>query len=550
MMPQNRFLLLCGLILLVHATGWFNPVFTADSALYAAISKSFVTSGDWLNIYVDGKDWLDKPHFPFWVCALSIQLFGATTFAYKLPSLLFFALGLFYTWRLAKSLHNEAVAQIAVLVLATGLHLFLSNNDVRAEAILLGLVMGAAFHLHRLSQQFVWKDLLAAAFFGAAAVMTKGIFVLFIFYGAVFGQLFFNRQWQQLFRKRWLGVLLLTALFTLPELYALYQQFDLHPEKTVFGQQGVSGLWFFIWDSQFGRFFNTGPITGKGDVFFFVHTLLWAFAPWALLALVALIHGRLPKAKLATSKTNFSFFGFVPMFLLFSLSSFQLPHYTNIIFPFLAILLAVWWQELADRRWVQRLAGVSIHLYVGLYLLLTIYLGLVWGLSNHWLWPVSVVLLLVVLIGYFNFVCQFSAQWRQLLLGVMATGAFVFYLNIGFYNNILAAQSGVAAARYLNTNYEKQMIVNMPGDWLFEFYTQQRVLPATTLEALNLKDAQRANAVLYADQEILRKLEEKNIAFELLQQFNHFHTTKLTGRFLNPATRAEVLQRRYLLRLR
>jgi hypothetical protein len=40
-----------------------------------------------------------------------------------------------------------------------------------------------------------------------------------------------------------------------------------------------------LWDSQFGRFVNNGPITQKksGDIFFFAHTLLWAFLPWCLL---------------------------------------------------------------------------------------------------------------------------------------------------------------------------------------------------------------------------------------------------------------------------
>ena len=34
----------------------------------------------------------------------------------------------------------------------------------------------------------------------------------------------------------------------------------------------VSGIRFFFWDSQFGRFFNTGPIKGSGDPFFYFHT--------------------------------------------------------------------------------------------------------------------------------------------------------------------------------------------------------------------------------------------------------------------------------------
>ncbi|MEP6944522.1 MAG: hypothetical protein ABJA02_01295, partial [Acidobacteriota bacterium] len=38
---------------LIHFSGAFNTIFSGDSALYAVISKSFATSSDFLNIYVD-----------------------------------------------------------------------------------------------------------------------------------------------------------------------------------------------------------------------------------------------------------------------------------------------------------------------------------------------------------------------------------------------------------------------------------------------------------------------------------------------------------------
>jgi hypothetical protein len=77
-------------------------------------------------------------------------------------------------------------------------------------------------------------------------------------------------------------MVVLILLFITPELYSLYTQFDIHPEKVVFGRTNVSGLKFFFWDSQFGRFFNTGPIKGNGEPTFFLHTTLWPFYPGLL----------------------------------------------------------------------------------------------------------------------------------------------------------------------------------------------------------------------------------------------------------------------------
>jgi hypothetical protein len=70
------------------------------------------------------------------------------------------------------------------------------------------------------------------------------------------------------FNVKWLLVFILTFIFIIPEIYAVYNQFDLHPEKVVFGKKNVSGMKFLFWDSQFGRFFNNGPIKGKGDITF------------------------------------------------------------------------------------------------------------------------------------------------------------------------------------------------------------------------------------------------------------------------------------------
>jgi hypothetical protein len=48
---------------------------------------------------------------------------------------------------------------------------------------------------------------------------------------ALLGQLIFQKKFLQVFYGKWLLLYLLTFIFTLPEFYALYVQFDLHPEK-------------------------------------------------------------------------------------------------------------------------------------------------------------------------------------------------------------------------------------------------------------------------------------------------------------------------------
>ena len=128
--PKKPFLFLLTLLLLSHFVGLFNDVFTADSAVYATISKSFVTSGDYINIYLIGDDWLDKPHFPFWICAFFMKIFGLTAFAYKLPSFLFFCMGLYYTFLLAKKLYDKA-DRVLIDAPCSGLGVLRRNPDAK-----------------------------------------------------------------------------------------------------------------------------------------------------------------------------------------------------------------------------------------------------------------------------------------------------------------------------------------------------------------------------------------------------------------------------------
>jgi 4-amino-4-deoxy-L-arabinose transferase-like glycosyltransferase len=265
--------------ILINASGLFIHIIEPDGALYATISRTIAETGDFIRLRVEGKDWLDKPHFPFWMAALSMRVFGINSFAYKLPALLFWAAGGWYVYRLGKDLYGKAVGQLSVLVYVSAAHLVISNNDVRAEPYLTGLVIGAVYHFYRVARGGFGWHLVAGSLLTACAMMTKGPFVLVTIGGGFVVDWVAGKEWEQFRTVRWWIALLLIGIFIIPELYCLYVQFDLHPEKNIFGHTGVSGIRFFFWDSQFGRFLNTGPIKGSGDPFFYFHTLLWLFYP-------------------------------------------------------------------------------------------------------------------------------------------------------------------------------------------------------------------------------------------------------------------------------
>jgi len=551
-MNKKHYLFLLFLVLTVNGTGLFVDIFMQDSSLYAFISKQFSISGDYLNIYVNGKDWLDKPHFPFWVCAASISLFGVNTFAYKLPSFVFFVVGLIFTYKLSKKIYNTEVATLSTLILGSSVHIVLSNNDVRAEAILLGLIMGGIYYLYKLKSDFSLKNILFGAIFSAAAVMTKGVFVLVILYSAIFLEMLVKKNIKTLLSIRWLIVVLLTLLFIFPELYALYHQFDLHPEKTVFGNMGVSGIKFFLWDSQFGRFFNTGPIQGEGEISFFIHTMLWAFAPWTIIGFSSLVFTGKKVFEKKNTHDFTCFFGFVIMFLLFSLSRFQLPHYTNILFPFISIMSA---DLIVNNKtnWMEKVLKYSINAYTLLFLLVITLIEYFFR-TDRLIIGIFIFLTVLFLITYFN-VGKIICMHRLIILGVLSSLLFMLYLNLSFFPKLLKYQAGSQIAFYMNTHYPNDPVLvnlenwNQQTDWIMQYYAKNTICYVPNIVALKA-ETKNKRKFLIADEHFYTQLKNSNLDIRVLKIFEDFGVTNLRKDFFYYKTRGNVISNRYLVEVK
>ena len=535
--------------MMVNAGGLLIPILEPDGALYATIAKTIARTGNFVSLYVDGRDWLDKPHFPFWMAALSMRIFGASGFAYKFPAFLFWCAGAWYTWRFALTLYGKPVAQLATLIYVSAAHLVISNNDVRAEPYLTGLIIGAVYHFYRVSrmkdrrspaegQTRSWPHLFAGSLLSAAALMTKGPFVLLTIGAGFIIDWFIGKEWNQFRNVRWWIAILLIVIFTLPELYCLYMQFDRHPEKIVFGRTGVSGIRFFFWDSQFGRFFNTGPIKGSGDPLFYFHTVLWAFLPWSVLLYAAMIRRcRNPRRQLPGDWICAG--AILASFALFSLSRFQLPHYLNILFPFFAILTACWLYGV-HRRGARQFVRITQGVINIVVLLLT--LTLAWFLS-----PAHRLLLLT---GIPALSIPAFALFRGRGLPVSIARSFWLamiaycFINFVLYPVILRYQAGTQAARWIGWNAPGAtglfLLQEAPVSYSMEFYSP---VPVRRISVDSLSSALAGGpGLVFAPQAFGDSLTAKGLRPRVLQSFPNFHISQLTGEFLNAATRPRVLE--------
>ena len=523
---------------LINFTGIFVPIMGPDGTLYATIAKTMVQRNNYVELFYNGTDWLDKPHFPFWVTALSFNIFGFTTFAYKLPAILFMLTGAGYTYLFGKRLYNDQVGLWAVLILLTAQHIVLSNNDVRAEPYLTGLIIAAVYHLYR-AQEDNYLHLLFGCIFAACAIMTKGMFALVPIGGAIAGHLIISRNWKALFNIKWLIAAVLVLILIIPELYCLYIQFDAHPEKVVFGSQNVSGIKFFFWDSQFGRFFNTGPIKGHGDPFFFVHTALWAFLPWSLLMFAAVFQFIKNGIKLPLKAEWYCISGALLTFLLFSASSFQLPHYLNIVFPFFAITTAQYLHNLQK--------PVSINAVVITQTIVSSLMLTVIAVLHYFYQPDTLTIvyaLAIVSILCFSFILPprlSRAIIPQIILRTVMVSFIVnLYLNKVFYESLLQYQAGSEAAMWINQNNPDHLPVVQLNDDVttpFEFYIDGE---AQTLSAAEI-DKREGTFMLYGSKEFISSLANKGLQVKPLMNFEKYWISRLKPAFLNNTTRPKEL---------
>jgi len=546
---KNRqfYLLLFILALVVNFCTINYLFFTDDPGLYASIAKQLIYKHNFFQLYSYGADWLDKPHLPFWLVMISFRTFGIYTWTYKLPAIICFLLSLLYTWLFARKYYGAEVAAMAVLIVSTSLHVMMSNTDIRAEPYLMAFITGAIYHISNLEKRSSGTQLVLAALLTALAVMTKGVFVLIAVYGALGGHLLLTGKLREIFRFKWVLLVLLTVILTTPELYSLYIQFDLHPEKVVFGHQHVSGIKWFLWDSQFGRFTNSGPINRKeGSIFYFLHTLLWAFAPWCLLFYFSVYKIVSDIIKRKRQHEYYAISGGLILLILFSLSGFQLPFYTNIIFPLFAICTARVCHEQLASHTERIIRSVTQWIYVVALPIVVILLNYFLKPANYWPFIIDLVVFGLIVMYLLNAGKQIPS--RLFMLNCAAMLFACFYVNTEFYPVIINHKGEPKAAAYINQHVPQTTAVYSVKSLnnVFQFYCD-RPVGLFNMEQFNATPSP-AGALFYADQETVDQMHTLHQQFVVVQEFSNYPEENILPAFINKNTRASTLSKVYLIK--
>jgi 4-amino-4-deoxy-L-arabinose transferase-like glycosyltransferase len=529
--PLRIYKILFTLLGLVYIIGLFVPLMDADSAHHANIALHMYLTGDYVSLVDQAGDYLDKPHLHFWLCAFSYKVFGVTTFAYKFPSFLFTIFGIYSTYRLGKYLYNAEVGKLAALILASSFAFILANNDVRMDAILTSCIVFSIWQLVAFIQNKKLLNIAGAAVGLALGFSTKGHIAVFVPAVAALFYIIYKKEWKLFLNWNWFLLLVLFGILIVPVVYCYYLQFNLHPEKMVRGKVHLNGVKFILLNQSVERFSGGMGNDAKHDYFFFLHSFLWAFAPWSILAYMA-IAGRI-KSFLHRKDEWLTPAVFLIMVVVVSLSGFKLPHYLNVVFPTTAVLVAAFlFQGKENVKWIKTIFLIQLTL-VGLLLLLSAVIN-AWAFPVKSIWIVAGVVLLLAVVFYFIKSATYSRLQKAVAVSVAAMAFSFFLLNSNFYPQLLKYQGGKELADSVKgkTNPNDVYFWKNTFSSSFNFYSGSLY-------------KRFADSVLQPGKKIWlvydkRSEEEiKQAGYQLGLRFSvlDYEITKLDIKFVNPATR-------------
>ena len=515
------------------------PLIDIDAAQYASMSREMASTGNYLQLYDLGKDYLDKPPLLFWLSSLSIQLFGVHDWAYRLPSILCLGLALWSTFRFTLLYYNTLTAQFATLVLATSQAFILMAHDVRCDTMLMGFVMFSIWQLAAWYQTGLWKHFVSAFVGIGLGMLTKGPIAIVV-PGISFAIHFLlQRNWKQFFRWEYILGVIIVGLLLIPMSIGLYNQFDLHPGKIIHGVPIQSGLRFYYWTQSFGRYTGENVFNEMNHFTFLLENMLWSFLPWIFIFLTALVLSVYDlvkvRCKLQGTQEFIAAGGFIATYCMLARSQAQLPHYIFVVLPLAAVVTAKGLHQIYYSESFLKLQKVLLYFHGFIFSILwTAVMGIVFLVFTDM--PVYVKVFAVVGASYFWYVLFFkqTPAPKFISLALYTILGVNFILNTSFYPRLLKYELGVSAAAFINQNklpktsvylYEidESRALHFYGNHSFE-----RIFDSTLL---------KPTQILITKASSYPSLQQKFPASKILHQNAYFGVSMLTLPFLNPATR-------------
>ncbi|RLJ97666.1 ArnT family glycosyltransferase [Tenacibaculum discolor] len=529
------------LVAVVYVIGLFIPLMANDSAQHATMAMRMYLSDNFFELLKGPNPYLDKPHMHFWLSAISFKIFGLHEWAYRIPALLFTALGAYSVYQLTKKLYSESVAHFGSLIFLTSQSIILANHDVRTDAVLTGVTIFAIWQLFEYVSTRKLVSIILGAIGMGISFSTKGFYGVGIICFAIFSHIIYTKKFNVIFSYKVLIGLAMFFLSITPVLYAYYVQF------------GIDGVNFILWNQNVERITAKGFTKNSPDYFFFFHSLLWTFLPWAFLMYYGLFYQikKLIKNKFKSIKgvELLTIGGVLITLLIISFSKFKLPHYLNPLLALLSVFTAGVLYNLQkdnQQKTLKVFLGFIYFMITVLTIAVILILCFTFNTPSILTFIISCVLFLVLL---FSLIQKKDFSKKIVINSVLLMVFINVVLNTYFYPELLQYQGGIKLATIVNQNdsinIKDVYFYENDYSWPLDFYTGRNTPHITKEELKNINK----DVWIVIRNIPLEKVEEDGFIIKEKHRVDHFRVTRLSLKFLNPKTRDSKLGDAYLLKI-
>ncbi len=322
--PHKRrvILLLIWTLAILWVRPWVGDL-RSDSLRYACIAKDMVEHNHWFAPMLDGEPYLNKPPLYFWFVAASFKLFGISTYASKIPSLLFgTTCVLFFYWVVYRLFEDHDIAFFSALALLTTRWIYRNFATNRPESLFLCSVLLGVYALILLKEHNAKGPYLMGLSF-ALGFLTKAAFgILFpcvaVLYSLATMRLFRWLRWSHFSYGCLLGLILTAPWFV------YYESTNPGSFAYLIGPQTVQRI-------TEGADVNKDPYMYLKEFAIYYHPHLVFFA---------LGFGALLK-RLKRETYFFIFLALLGLFIPLQLATGKSERYLTVITPFLSIVTAL-----------------------------------------------------------------------------------------------------------------------------------------------------------------------------------------------------------------
>lgn len=311
------------------------PLFDLDEGAFSEATVEMLDSGNYLTTTLNGEPRYDKPILIYWLQAAAVKTFGKTEFAFRLPSALCATLWLLVVYHYTFVFTRERrAALLAAASLGLGLMSSIIGHAAIADALLNLWIALAMLDIYRYGIDPSRRRLLCVYLWMALGFLTKGpiAVALPLVVSAI------HYAWQRrlglwlraVFHPLgWAVFIGVTAVWLLP----LWQK-----------DQG-DFLRHFLFDHNLTRYGSTLQGHGGKPWYYF------AVLPLIVAPFTALLPTVFRRAANADPLDRFLLVWFAVVFVFFSFSGTQLPHYLLYGTTPLFILIGRSWREVPARFW-------------------------------------------------------------------------------------------------------------------------------------------------------------------------------------------------------